>query len=113
MRFPKTARLTETSEYSRVKREGKAFHGKYMVLGVYSGRASTRFGLIASRRVGNAVVRNRLRRRLREIVRVTQPTILPGHWIVLVLRPTAGRVNVDALRSEYMALGARAAIFSQ
>jgi ribonuclease P protein component len=112
LRFPKTARLTESSEYARVKREGRAFHGKYMVLGVFRGKASTRFGLIASRRVGNAVMRNRLRRRLREIVRVSQPMILPGLWIVLVLRPAAGRVNVDALRSEYLALGARATIFS-
>jgi ribonuclease P protein component len=82
-----------------------------MVLGVYRGKASTRFGLIASRRVGNAVVRNRLRRRLREMVRLTRPRILPGLWIVLVIRSAAGRANWDALRAEFIALGGRAAIF--
>ena len=82
-----------------------------MILGVYRNRASTRFGLIASRRVGNAVLRNRLRRRLREMVRLSMPQILPGLWIVLVIRPAAGRATGDALRAEYVALGTRAAIF--
>ena len=83
-----------------------------MILGVYRDRASTRFGFIASRRVGNAVVRNRLRRRLREMIRLSQPRIVHGVWIVLVIRAAAGRANTDALRSEYFALGTRAAIFT-
>jgi len=84
-----------------------------MVLGVCRDKASTRFGLIASRRVGNSVVRNRLRRRLREMVRLSQPRILPGLWIVLVVRAAAGRASVDALRAEYIALGTRAGIFNE
>jgi ribonuclease P protein component len=82
-----------------------------MIMGVYRDRASTRFGLVASRRVGNAVLRNRLRRRLREMVRLSLPQILPGLWIVLVIRAAAGSASVDSLRSEYVALGIRAAIF--
>ena len=84
-----------------------------MILGVYRERESTRFGFIASRRVGNAVVRNRLRRRLREMVRISRPRIAPGLWIVLVIRAAAGRASVDALRAEYVALGTRASIFTQ
>ena len=84
-----------------------------MILGVYRERVSTRVGFIASRRVGNAVVRNRLRRRLREMVRLSMPQIRPGLWIVLVIRAAAGRATGDALRAEYVALGTRAAIFNQ
>ena len=84
-----------------------------MILGVYRDRASTRFGLVASRRVGNAVLRNRLRRRLREMVRLSMPQILPGLWIVLVVRAAAGRATGDGLRTEFIALGTRAAIFSK
>jgi ribonuclease P protein component len=82
-----------------------------MIMGVYRDRATTRFGLVTSRRVGNAVVRNRLRRRLREMVRLSQPRIFPGIWIVLIVRAAASRASGDSLRSEYMALGTRAAIF--
>ena len=82
-----------------------------MIMGVYRDRASTRFGLVTSRRVGNAVIRNRLRRRLREMIRLSQPRILPGLWIVLVVRAAAARARGDSLRSEFIALGTRAAIF--
>jgi ribonuclease P protein component len=63
--------------------------------------------------VGNAVVRNRLRRRLREMIRLSQPRIVPGVWIVLVVRASAARASGDSLRSEYIALGKRAAIFTE
>jgi len=111
LRFPKSVRLTASSEYTRVKKAGRAYHGRYMILGVYPERASTRFGFITSRRVGNAVLRNRLRRRLRELVRITQPRIRPGLWIVLVVRPAAGKASGDSLRAEFVALGQKAAIF--
>ena len=78
LRFPKSARLTESSEFARVKKAGRSFHGRFMIMGVYRDRATTRFGLVTSRRVGNAVVRNRLRRRLREMVRLSQPGSCPG-----------------------------------
>jgi ribonuclease P protein component len=84
-----------------------------MIMGVYRNRATTRFGLVTSRRVGNAVVRNRLRRRLREMVRLSQPRILPGIWIVLIVRAAAARASGDTLRSEYFALGRQAAIFTE
>jgi len=84
-----------------------------MIMGVYRDRPSTRFGFVTSRRVGNAVLRNRLRRRLREMVRLSQPRILPGLWIVLVVRAAAGRATGDSIRAEFVALGTRAAIFLQ
>ena len=82
-----------------------------MIMGVYRDRPSTRFGFVASRRVGNAVLRNRLRRRLREMVRLSMPRIVPGTWVVLILRAAAGRASGDSLRAEFIALGTRAAIF--
>ena len=82
-------------------------------MGVYREKASTRFGLVTSRRVGNAVMRNRLRRRLREMIRLSQGRIVPGLWIVLVVRAAAARASGDSLRSEYVALGKRADIFIQ
>jgi len=112
-RFPKAARLTESGEFSRVKRAGRSFHGRYMIMGVYRDRPSTRFGMVTSRRVGNAVLRNRLRRRLREMVRMAQPGILPGLWIVLIVRSAAGKAGMDGLRSEFVALGTRAGIFAK
>lgn len=112
-RFPKSARLALSSEFARVRTEGKSIAGRYLIMGVYrSGQdEAARTGLITSRRVGNAVLRNRVRRRLREIVRLERANLRPGHWVVLVARAAAAKTDSARLRAEYLALGRRGAIF--
>src|SRR5258708_39042685 len=91
LRFPKSARLFRAAEFRRMKAEGVSFHGKFMVLSVLKDLPTpeVRVGLITSRRVGGAVERNRVRRRLREIVRAARPHIVPGTWLTLIARQTA------------------------
>ena len=48
-----------------------------------------RFGLSTGRRLGGAVVRNRVRRRLRAALRVLEPSIDPGWDVLLIARPAA------------------------
>jgi ribonuclease P protein component len=56
-----------------------------------------RFAISTSRSVGTAVVRNRVRRRLREILR-TRPTGVPARDILVVCRPAAATAGYDELR---------------
>jgi ribonuclease P protein component len=113
LRFPKSARLSRASEFARLKREGTAFHGKLMVLSVLKveQETETRIGLITSRRVGGAVVRNLVRRRLREVVRALRPQLRPGLQLVLVARAAAGRADFATLRADLLVLAQRSAIF--
>ena len=69
-----------------------------------------RAGFVTSRRIGGAVVRNRVRRRLREIVRRHQHEIIPGLWIVLVARAAAAQASSAALEDEWLRLVKRASI---
>lgn len=64
-------RLTSSADYARVRGSGVAFRGAHcLVVACATPGETTRVGFVASRRgVGNAVQRNRARRRLREIVR--------------------------------------------
>jgi ribonuclease P protein component len=66
----------------------------------------TRFAYAISRRVGKAVVRNKVRRRLREILRALP--IREGYDIVITARPDAATSTFDALRSELTTLITRA-----
>jgi ribonuclease P protein component len=47
----------------------------------------TRFGLSTGRKLGGAVVRNRVRRRLREALRVMAPSFRPGWDVLIIARP--------------------------
>ena len=112
--LPKAKRLTLSSEFARVKGQGKSERGRYLVLGAapVSEEKSFRVGFITPKHIGTAVVRNRARRRLRDIVRTHQPRLRPGLWLVVVARPYAANATYDQLRDEWLRLAERASILA-
>lgn len=112
LRFPKAARLTRASEFLRVKEKGRSFPGRFLVLGFLadakSAASDSRVGLVTSRRVGGAVVRNRVRRLLREAVRHSRPLLRPGCWLVIIARYTAARASAPELAAEWRKLAKKA-----
>lgn len=64
----------------------------------------SRIGYTVSRRVGNAVVRNRVRRRLKEIIRLCAGGLVPQVDYVVIAFPTAAKQSYAALREELLCL---------
>lgn len=63
-------RLTRGSDFARVRKQGRSWAHPLLILSADRNEVGqTRFGFIVSRRVGKAVVRNRVKRRIREAVR--------------------------------------------
>jgi ribonuclease P protein component len=58
---------------------------------------TTRFGLSTGRALGGAVVRNRVRRRLREALRVMAPLFQPGWDILIIARPAIVEADLEML----------------
>ncbi len=113
--FPRSRRLTRSAEFLRVKGEGVAHRGGLIILGVLQtapSEAAFRAGFVTSKRIGNAVVRNRVRRRLREAVRLHQRTIRGGLWLVLIARPGAAKATSAELEHEWLRLAKRASILA-
>ena len=109
--FPKSRRLRRASEFERVKKDGQTQRGRLLVLGVLREEGlSFRAGFVTSRMIGNAVARNRIRRRLREIVRKHQHQIKSGVWIVMVARVPAAGATYAELEGEWLRLAERAFI---
>lgn len=84
-------------------------HGRAMLLGVLKNDAesSQRIGIVTSRRIGNAVVRNRVRRRLREIVRAARPRLVTGLWLVIVAKVPSATALFATLEEEWAQLARR------
>jgi ribonuclease P protein component len=114
LRFSKASRLTRPLEFQRVRTDGEVARGQLMSLGVLREKpgGKMRAGFVTSRRVGNAVERNRVRRRLREIVRRHQSQIIAGVWIVSIARPGAARATYGALEHEWLRLARRTSILA-
>jgi ribonuclease P protein component len=110
--FPKTRRLTHRSEYDRVKRDGITQRGKLLIVNAMpvTNSGPCRAGFVTSGRLGGAVVRNRVRRRLREIVRRHQHDLRQGVWFVIIARHEAATASYGALEDEWLRLARRASI---
>ena len=90
-RFPKSSRLVHRHEFDLVfQSEHYAADDVLVIRGRSNGRGHTRLGLSVSRKVGNAVVRNRWKRLIREAFR-RQKHLLPS-GVDLVVRPRRGAV---------------------
>lgn len=102
-RFPAAVRLKRRSEFQQVFQGGRKCVRPFLVvhLRLQTVPADTRLGLTVSRRVGNAVTRNRVKRRLREIFRHARPDIQPGYDIVVVARTSAADATYQELKQDF------------
>ena len=96
--FPKSARLLKSTDFDRVmKRRNSKADGLIILYAARNECGSTRLGLIVSRKCGNAVVRNRWKRSLREAFRLVLPDLPAGFNLVALPRrnaaPHVGRLQ--------------------
>ena len=112
--FPKSRRLTRAAEFERVRNHGTVTRGQLLSLAVLAANTGekTRAGFVTSRKVGGAVARNRVRRRLREIFRHHQDEIAPGTWIITIASARAAHASYRALEDEWLRLARRASILA-
>ena len=90
------------------------FADSYLVLYARRNRAGVnRVGITVSKKLGHAVVRNRTRRRLREIYRLNEQRFQPGWDIVVVARTRAVEAPFSKLTASYLSLAARAGILRE
>ena len=114
LRFPKSARLQSTMEFRRVRTEGSSRGGEYLVLGILRTGSDRppRLGLVTTKRIGGAVVRNRVRRKCREIVRKHLSAVEPGVWMVVIARKQAGNASLQRLEADWLRLARRTSILN-
>lgn len=71
---------------------------------------NNRVGITVSKKLGGAVIRNRVRRRLREVYRLSEARFAPGWDIVVVARSRCIKADFTALTNAYLSLAEKAGI---
>ena len=97
--------LKENSAFRRLYYRGVSAGNRYLV--IYCRRNGTdvsRMGLTVSTKLGHAVVRNRVRRRLREIVRLNEDKLAVGFDFVIVARSAVVEAEFSALTKAFLTL---------
>jgi ribonuclease P protein component len=102
--FPGDFRLRKSWEFKRVDKMGCKYHTPHFILLIAGNSCShPRLGVTVSKKVGNAVVRNRLKRMLREYFRNICPQLQSSDYLVIAKR-NAAKVNSSHIQSELSVL---------
>lgn len=117
--FPKKERLLNRLDFQQVYSKGIVRHSKYFILyllrgesptkdevgGATSGKGSNRrIGFITSKKIGNAVTRNRVKRLMREIYRLNKSNLCSNIKLVIIAKKAAIDLNFHQMEREIIAL---------
>lgn len=103
--------LHKNKNFQAVYRSGKSYANRMVVLYVLPNYSNTRrIGFAAGKRLGNAVVRNRVKRLLRDTYRLNQSKLISGMDLILVGRQAAVKSNRMAVEKAFVNLCDKAKI---
>jgi ribonuclease P protein component len=90
-RFPRAARIRRRADFLAIQNGGRRVSGARLLL--FARPGAGRFGVTVSKKVGGAVIRNRVKRWLRECYRQQRPELPTGIDLVVVARPAAATAD--------------------
>lgn len=120
--LPKHHRLRRSRDFSQVYRQGRKAASAHLLLRVWSvppaakagvpNDPAPRIGIVVSLKVHKrAVVRNRLKRRVRAALRTLLPRLHPAQWIVISLKPEAAECEYGEFLRELEQLFTKLEVF--
>ena len=95
--------VKKNGEFRRIYRKGRsAVSGGVVVYCMKNRKGMSRLGVTVSTKLGHAVVRNRVRRRLRELYRLHKQEMLSGYDVIVVARVRAAEMPYAKLEKQYL-----------
>ena len=107
-------RLKKRYQFNYVYKSGEHFSGEHMVLYVVSSKTKNiKVGLAVTKKIGKAVVRNRVRRQLREIIKKQVPALKQNNNIIVVARENITEASFEKLSNEFSRLIKKANLINE
>ena len=110
----RTTSLKKNYEFRRLYYKGKSAAGSRLVLYVLPNRTEVnRLGITVGTKLGKAVVRNRVRRRIREIYRLSEARLARGRDLVVVARSRSVDAKYRELEEEFLRLAGKLGLLEE
>lgn len=102
-KFRPEDRMRRRADYVRAQQAGRRVHTRHFVLLLQPSEGKSQLGITVTKRVGVAVVRNRIKRVVREVFRLERRLFPAGCQVVVVARPSAAGLDFSAAVAEFVA----------
>lgn len=97
--------IKKNEDFRLVYNLGKSFANDYFVMYTFkNGMESNRFGISVSKKVGNSCIRHRLKRQIKEIIRLNEDRFLKGYDIVFIVRNKSKEAEFDIIKNKILFL---------
>ncbi|MEW6272445.1 MAG: ribonuclease P protein component [Thermodesulfobacteriota bacterium] len=108
--LPKSARVRKRRDFLRVQSAGRRVPTRhFLVVHLVDGEGPARLGITVTKKIGNAVVRNRVKRSVRESFRACRTALASGTSVVVIARDGAGKLSAREAAGELAPAFARIA----
>jgi ribonuclease P protein component len=105
-------RINKGKEYGYIYKNGKRITGKYIIVFIKENNLDhNRFGIVTSKKIGNAVTRNRAKRQLREVIRKNIQIIRPGYNLVIIARFNMKESSFDLIEKDFLRIMKKASLY--
>ncbi|MBC1475058.1 ribonuclease P protein component [Listeria grandensis] len=100
----KAYRIKKDDEFQRVFKKGKSFANRQFVVYIFKREDLTHFriGLSVSKKIGNAVVRNRIKRCIRQTFHELNEQVAPGYDYIIIARKPAANMDFHEIKKSLM-----------
>ncbi len=105
-KFPKKIRISKQHEFRRIIENGNKTEGENLILFRLNGsnEEGQGFGIKMARGIKGAVIRNRIKRVIREFLRKNKDSFTPNEGVVVVCKSKAGAIDLHQLKEELVSL---------
>jgi ribonuclease P protein component len=101
----KDLRIRRGKEYSYIYKNSRRMQGKYIIVFTRENQLPhNRFGIVTSKKIGNAVTRNRAKRQIREAIRKNLKKLRPGYDMVIVARFNIKEAIFELIEMDFLRL---------
>ncbi len=106
-------RLTKSEDFKKVKNSGSVFSHPIVKMAVLQNELPhSRFAVITSKIIGNAVERNRCKRRMRAVINLFKSDCKPGWDVIMIIRKKFTRSNTSEIQAAVESLFLQAGLFN-
>lgn len=106
-------RITAAKQYNNIYKNGNKIPGKYLIMyQLPNNLGFNRYGFVTSSKVGKAVIRNRIKRQLRELIHQLDPDCQQGNDLVMIVRYHASSADYGNLERDIKGLLRKARLWA-